>query len=147
MPHDVYLVGQGDYANAGSVSAHIKKRLLALGIDKALARRVAIASFEAEMNLVIHSFGGKMELDVTDAAITLEAYDKGPGIANVELAKMEGFSTADEEVRSRGFGAGMGLPNIARVSDHFVLASRPGVGTLMVITFTLHPEHKEENKA
>lgn len=144
---DSYPVQASQFETAGDASAAIKRKLKQLGVDSTILRRIAVASYEAELNLIIHSLGGTLSMEMTPDELTLTSEDVGPGIPDIDKALTEGFSTASEQARDLGFGAGMGLPNIVRVSDHFVLASRPGVGTLMVITFTLHPEHKEENKA
>lgn len=137
MIHSVYPVEKGSYDNAGYASADIKRQLKQLGVDSALIRRVAVASYEAEMNLIIHSLGGAMELSIADGFIILQAHDRGPGIPDVELAKKEGFSTAGDDARSMGFGAGMGLPNMMRNTDDFLIASQLGIGTLMVMKFKL----------
>ena len=135
--HSTYPVAQGGYDSAGQASADIKRQLKQLGVDSAIIRRVAVASYEAEMNLIIHSLGGTMELSIQDGWICLQTTDKGPGIPDVDLAKKEGFSTASEDARSLGFGAGMGLPNMMRNTDEFLIASQVGVGTLMTMKFRL----------
>ncbi|MGI6725758.1 MAG: ATP-binding protein [Christensenellales bacterium] len=137
MIHSVYPVERGAYENAGQSSADIKRQLKQLGVDSTVIRRVAIASYEAEMNLIIHSLGGAIELDIDGSWIVLQVYDRGPGIPDVELAKQEGYSTAGEDARGLGFGAGMGLPNMMRNTDDFLIASQVGVGTLMVMKFHL----------
>ncbi len=142
----VYPVEERGFETAGSVAAAIKLLLRQKGIDKSVIRRVAIAAYEAEINLIIHSQGGKMELTLDEDMVTLEVYDRGPGISNVELAQMEGFSTAGEEARNLGFGAGMGLPNIRRNADSFVMASRLHIGTLMVIKFFLKPQEADTRR-
>ncbi len=130
-------VAKGDFAQAGDVSGHIKKLLKQLGVDSSLVRRIAIVCYEVELNLVIHSEGGHMFLDMSDAAITIRAEDQGPGIADIQMAMTEGFSTASDDVRMMGFGAGMGLPNMARNADDFDIQSAPGVGTRITMTFTI----------
>lgn len=142
--HAIYSVEQCDYEKAGSASAAIKQLLRQEGIDKGIVRRVAIAAYEAEINLIIHSEGGKMELTIDDEMITLEIYDRGPGISDVMLVQMEGFSTACDVARNMGFGAGMGIPNMRRNADSFVIASRPNIGTLMVMKFNLNPQVQDE---
>ena len=133
--HEEYDVVQDDYANAGKVSSQIKDILKSVGIDPRVLRNIAVACYEAEINLVIHTMGGKVILELMDdGVVKLVFEDKGPGIENIEKAMTPGFSTADEEARSLGFGAGMGLPNIKRVSDTFDLKTGPE-GTTLSLTF------------
>jgi anti-sigma regulatory factor (Ser/Thr protein kinase) len=128
-----YEVFGRDFANAGRVSTSIKDILKGLGIQAAIVRRVAIASYEAEMNLVMYAMRGRMRLTVSSEAITLHVDDEGPGIENISLAMQEGYSTATPEMREMGFGAGMGLPNIKKNSDEFVITSEVGRGTRLLI--------------
>jgi CBS domain-containing protein len=114
-----------DFENAGTASAALKKLLKARGVDPSIARRAAVASYELELNVVIHSEGGMISFEVGKGRIGILAEDRGPGIPDVEAAMKEGFSTANEWIRSLGFGAGMGLPNTRRVSDEFSLESGP----------------------
>ncbi len=123
-----YIVAY-DFENAGRASTEIKKILKGQGLDRETVRRAAVACYELEMNLVVHSTGGKMEFRMDDEKITIRSSDSGPGIPDVDKALEEGFSTANEWIRSLGFGAGMGLPNVKRVSDDFTLVSEPGRGT------------------
>lgn len=125
-----------DFSKAGEVSSRFKRALMAKGIEPAFIRRVAVASYELELNQVIHSVGGRLVMRVCPACVEVEAVDEGPGIADVEAAMREGFSTATEWVRSLGFGAGMGLPNVKRVSDRFSIESAPGKGTKVVARLT-----------
>jgi len=118
-----------DFENAGKASAELKKALKNLGVDPAVIRRAAIASYELEMNQVIHSDGGFMEFEIAGGAIRITARDSGPGIEDVEAAMTEGWSTANDWVRSLGFGAGLGLPNAKRSADTFEISSKIGVGT------------------
>jgi anti-sigma regulatory factor (Ser/Thr protein kinase) len=129
----LYQVSGKDFANAGRASTAIKDILKRLGVDPLIVRRVAIASYEAEMNLVMYATGGKILLEVSSEAVTLKVVDEGPGIANVELAMQEGYSTATPEMREMGFGAGMGLPNIKRNADVFEISSEIGRGTRLFI--------------
>jgi len=124
-----HYVIRHDFENAGKASAEIKKLLKHHGLDSKLIRRAAVASYELEMNLVVHSSGGKLIFRMDTEAINIKAVDTGPGIPNVEEALVVGFSTANEWIRSLGFGAGMGLPNVKRVSDEFSLTSAEGEGT------------------
>lgn len=134
----VYGISKGDYTRAGEASADIKRALRQLGVQADILRRVAVASYEAEMNLVIHSLGGQLSLEVSRDAITLCTQDSGPGIADIPSAMRAGFSTADEQARDLGFGAGMGLPNMKRNADSFQIESRPGHGTYIRMAFRLH---------
>lgn len=124
-----HLVVSHDFENAGRASTEIKKMLKSRGLDSKLIRRVAVASYELEMNLVVHSSGGKMMFRMDDKSICLKAVDTGPGIPDVDKALEVGFTTANDWIRSLGFGAGMGLPNVKRVSDEFTLKSDMAKGT------------------
>ena len=135
--HEVYPVEAGDYTRAGEASADIKRRLKQLGVGSNVMRKVAVASYEVELNLVIHSMGGKLTLDVGTDGILLISEDVGPGIPDVSLAMREGWSTASEEARSLGFGAGMGLPNMKRNADDFEIQSEVGKGTRISMRFNL----------
>ncbi len=121
-----------DFVRAGETSSRIKKVLQQLGIDSAVVRRLAIAAYEGEMNIVIHSVGGKVKLTVTSADVILTCVDTGPGIPDIDLAMQEGYSTASEEVREMGFGAGMGLSNIKKSADEFRIESSPA-GTVVLV--------------
>jgi CBS domain-containing protein len=118
-----------DFENAGKASTEIKKVLMRRGLNPRVIRRIAVASYELEMNQVVHSEGGMLVFRMQGDRAEVLAEDSGPGIANVELALEEGYSTANEWVRSLGFGAGMGLANVKRVSDEFTITSEPGRGT------------------
>ncbi len=124
-----YDVIRDDFSRAGEASSKIKTMLRQLAIDANIQRRVAIATYEAEINLVIHSFGGSIEVFIKPECIEVYIEDVGPGIENVELAMSKGFSTATNVAREMGFGAGMGLPNMEKVSDEFIIESTPNVGT------------------
>jgi len=129
----VYHVLGRDFANAGKVSTSIKDTLKRLGINPAVVRRVAIISYEAEMNLVMYATRGQMSLSVSQYAVSLYINDEGPGIPDISLALQEGYSTATSEMREMGFGAGMGLPNIRRNADEFEISSEVGRGTKLFI--------------
>ena len=129
MLKEIYPVEAGDFATAGEASGKIKRILKKLGVDSAVVRRVSVAAYEVELNLVIHSQGGQMELVVRPDYLELNVRDRGPGIPDIDLAMSEGYSTAPDEVRSLGFGAGMGLPNMKKYSDEFDIQSAVGVGT------------------
>ncbi len=132
-----YPIKQADYVSAGKASADIKRRLKQLGVGGDVLRRVAVASYEVELNLVIHSLGGELRLAVYPEAVELVSTDVGPGIPDLAMAMREGYSTANEEARSLGFGAGMGLPNMKRNADEFDIQSTVGVGTTITMRFTL----------
>ena len=134
---EVYPVAAGAYETAGEASASIKRKLKQLGIDSGVLRRISVASYEVELNLVIHSMGGTLTLAVDPEQITLISKDVGPGIPDITRAMTEGYSTANEEARSLGFGAGMGLPNMKRNASSFDIHSQPGVGTSIVMGFKL----------
>jgi len=119
----------GDFYNAGRVSTQIKDLLRNIGIGPGTVRRVAIAAYEAEMNVVMYARHGVARLEVTPSVVRLFVSDEGPGIEDIELAMQEGYSTATEEMREMGFGAGMGLPNIKKNSDLFEISSEVGRGT------------------
>ncbi len=125
----IFLVQQFDYENAGRASTELKKLLNDRGVDRALQRRAAVASYELEMNLVNHSLGGRLVFHIDEDQVVIEAVDQGPGIPDLAKAMTEGFSTANDWIRSLGFGAGMGLPNTKRVSDEFDIQSSQGKGT------------------
>ncbi|MFZ2635336.1 MAG: CBS domain-containing protein [Rectinemataceae bacterium] len=118
-----------DFSRSGEASSKFKRALAASGFEPAFVRRVAVASYELEMNQVIHSAGGIMAMRISPDHVEISADDEGPGIADLDAAMREGFSTATEWVRSLGFGAGMGLPNVKRVSDEFAIESEVGKGT------------------
>ena len=120
-----YEVMRCDFTKAGEASSDIKKILKQLGISSSIIRKIAIATYEVEMNIAIHSLGGKIIVTITENQINISAVDYGPGIENIELAMEEGFSTAPNNIRELGFGAGMGLPNIKRCSDIFNISSSP----------------------
>lgn len=132
---DSYDVAASAFESAGDASASIKRKLKQLGVDGTILRRVAVASYEAELNLIIHSMGGQLIMEMTPHDIRLISRDVGPGIADVEQALKEGFSTASEEARDLGFGAGMGLPNMKRNADSFEITSAPGEGTTIQMGF------------
>ena len=123
-----------DFTSAGEASAHVKKKLRLLGYSPETVRRVSIAMYEGEINMVIHAGGGTADVDIYDDHIDIVLEDHGPGIEDIELAMSEGYSTAADAVRSLGFGAGMGIPNMKRYTDSFKLESTVGVGTKVTMT-------------
>lgn len=124
-----YPVNGDDFMSAGGVSAMVKKTLRELGFDKDIIRRTAIAMYEGEINMVIHAGGGEAFVEVDPEKVEILLVDKGPGIADVNKAMQEGWSTAPDNVRSLGFGAGMGLPNMKKYSDEMTIDSVVGEGT------------------
>lgn len=133
----IFPVEAGAYATAGEASTTIKRKLKQLGVDAAVLRRVSVASYEVELNLVIHSMGGTLTLQVDPERVTLISQDVGPGIPDIDKAMTEGYSTANEEARNLGFGAGMGLPNMKRNATNFDIQSQVGVGTRILMSFAL----------
>jgi serine/threonine-protein kinase RsbT len=134
LPSDEYLEGifyiQGrDFVDAGIVSSEIKRTLKEKGVDESVIRRIAVITFEAEVNIISYADQGTIQLFIEPTAITVEAVDIGQGIVDIEQALVEGYSTADDSIREMGFGAGMGLANIKKYSDIFELTSEPGSGT------------------
>lgn len=121
------------FTSAGQASVQVKKDLSQLGIDPAVIRRVSIAMYEGEINMVIHADGGSADITVDDEGVTIVLKDTGPGIADVELAMQDGYSTAPDDIRSLGFGAGMGLPNMKRYTDSMVIDSVVGKGTTITM--------------
>lgn len=130
-------IASGDFSNAGKASRNIKNTLQQLGIDQGIIRKIAVATYEAEMNIIIHSFGGKISMTIDPDLVKIIAEDEGPGIENVQLAMTEGFSTAPQEVREMGFGAGMGLPNMKLNADSFMIHSKRGKGTKISMAFSI----------
>lgn len=124
-----YLVNGDNFTSAGEASVDVKRALRELGFDAAVIRRVAIAMYEGEINMVIHAEGGAATVNVYPDKIEIILSDKGPGIADIDLAMQEGYSTAPDNIRALGFGAGMGLPNMKRYSDEFNIDSVIGEGT------------------
>lgn len=135
-----FEVKANDYQRAGEASASVKRTLRQMNLSSSMLRRVSVASYEAELNLVIHSLGGKLSLKINDGEITLISEDVGPGIPNVKDAMRSGFSTATDEARDMGFGAGMGLPNMQKNASQFELTSDEGRGTRVVMHFYLTDE-------
>ncbi len=128
-----YDVDGNNFASAGQASVMIKKNLRQLGVDPETIRKVSIAMYEGEINMVIHAHGGEAVVTVDDTGVTIVLADKGPGIADVEQAMQEGFSTASDTIRSLGFGAGMGLPNMKRYADDMKIDSIVGEGTTITM--------------
>jgi len=128
----------GDFINGGSASCRIKNILKDIGVDAEIIRRVAIASYEAEMNIVMYAKKGIMRFFLTPKKILIKVNDEGPGIRDIELAMQPGYSTATTEMREMGFGAGMGLPNIRKNADKFNIQSAVNKGTQLEIEINLN---------
>ena len=124
-----YDVDGENFASAGRASESVKRTLKQLGVSPESVRRVAIAMYEGEINMVIHAHGGKAVVDLFPDHVEIRLIDRGPGIADIELAMKAGYSTAPESIRSLGFGAGMGLPNMKKYSDEMTIDSQVGVCT------------------
>lgn len=126
-----YDVPGDDFTRAGEASGDVKQNLKKLGFNPDLIRNVVIALYEGEINMVIHAGGGKIDVSIEPDCIKMVLTDHGPGIADIPLAMKEGYSTAPDNVRALGFGAGMGLPNIKKYTDEMTIDSTVGVGTTM----------------
>ena len=132
-----YDVDGSDFTSAGQASVFVKRNLRQLGLDPEIIRRVSIAMYEGEINMVIHAEGGEADVIVTEDAVEIVLKDHGPGIADVEKAMQEGYSTATSSIQSLGFGAGMGLPNMKRYSDEMQIDTELGVGTTVKMKIRL----------
>ncbi len=124
-----YEVPADDFTRAGEASSSVKRKLKQMGVDPELIRKVSIAMYEGEINMVIHASGGTIEVIVSPEEIEMILKDQGPGIEDIELAMQAGYSTAPDNIRSLGFGAGMGLPNMKKYTDEMKIDSVHGVGT------------------
>ena len=122
-----------DFSSAGAASVQVKKHLRQMGFSPEIIRRVSIAMYEGEINMVIHADGGVATVEVSDEAIVMILKDQGPGIPDVSMALKEGFSTAKDNIRSLGFGAGMGLPNMKKYTDSLEIETEVGKGTTITM--------------
>ncbi|MCR5432721.1 MAG: ATP-binding protein [Lachnospiraceae bacterium] len=132
-----YTISGDDFTRAGEASGDVKSKLKVLGVSPDIVRKVSIALYEGEINMVIHAHGGTIDVIISEKDITMVLADKGPGIENVELAMQAGYSTASENVRALGFGAGMGLPNMKKYSDEMKIDTRLGEGTTVTMKVLL----------
>jgi anti-sigma regulatory factor (Ser/Thr protein kinase) len=130
-----FSIEGGDFDRAGTASSETKKILKQLNIDPKVVKRTVVALYEGEVNIAAHAFRGVVNVSVSDHQILAVLKDEGPGIVDIDLAMLEGFSTASPKVREMGFGAGMGLPNMKKNSDSLQVESTPGVGTTVKMTF------------
>ena len=137
-----YDVPGDDFSRAGEASSSIKKALKQVGLAPDIIRNVAIAMYEGEINMVIHAGGGEIDVDIAPDAVHMVLRDQGPGIQDISLAMQEGWSTAPDDVRSLGFGAGMGLPNMKKYTDEMKVESTVGVGTTVTMTVFIHPQEE-----
>ncbi len=135
-----YVVDGNNFASAGEASTDVKRTLNQLGFPPQVIKRVSIAMYEGEINMVIHAGGGNAEVEISGDKVVMRLIDHGPGIENVELAMTEGYSTAPDDVRSLGFGAGMGLPNMKRYSDELGIETKLGFGTTITMTVYVDSE-------
>ena len=137
-----YDVPGDDFTRAGEASSSIKKALKQVGLAPDIIRNVAIAMYEGEINMVIHAGGGEIDVDIAPDAVHMVLRDQGPGIQDISLAMQEGWATAPDDVRSLGFGAGMGLPNMKKYTDEMKVESTAGVGTTVTMTVFIHPQEE-----
>jgi anti-sigma regulatory factor (Ser/Thr protein kinase) len=135
--HLHFDIDGSDFTAAGEASGEVKRVLRKLGFDSEIIRRCAICMYEGEINMVIHASGGTADVFIESSRIAMELKDSGPGIADVGLAMQEGYSTASQDIRELGFGAGMGLPNMKRYSDELRIDTEVGVGTSIYLAVNL----------
>ena len=132
-----YEVDGSDFTSAGTASVAVKKSLRQLGLPSEVIRKLSIAMYEGEINMVIHAHGGKITIQISEDAITMILDDRGPGIPDIEKAMTAGYSTAPDKVRNLGFGAGMGLPNMKKNTDSIDIETKLGVGTKVKMVIKL----------
>ncbi|MGB8455431.1 MAG: ATP-binding protein [Anaerocolumna sp.] len=135
--HLTYYVSPDDFTRAGEASSDVKSKLKQMGVSPEVVRKVAIAMYEGEINMVIHAEGGTIEVTISADEILMVLADKGPGIPDIELAMQDGYSTAPDNVRALGFGAGMGLPNMKKYSDEMDIRTVLGEGTTVIMKVIL----------
>lgn len=136
--HFEFNVEGGNFSKAGTASSQLKKILKQLNVDPRIVKRVVVALYEAEVNIVAHAYSGTIYIDIDTEKIEMKLIDEGPGIPDIELAMQQGYSTASPEVREMGFGAGMGLPNIKNNTDRLLVTSEVGKGTTVEMTTFLN---------
>jgi serine/threonine-protein kinase RsbT len=134
----VYHIEGGDFTHAGNASSQVKKMLKQLNVDPVLIKRIVVALYEGEVNIVAHAYRGDIEVDIETDKVFVKLCDEGPGILDISLAMQEGYSTASQSVRDMGFGAGMGLPNMKKNSDILNVQSEVGKGTCVELTTFLN---------
>lgn len=128
-----YEVSNEDFTRAGEASSDVKKKLKQMGVDPKAITKIAIAMYEGEINMVIHAQGGHIEVVISPEAVVIKLIDRGPGIKDVEMAMKAGFSTAPDNIRALGFGAGMGLPNMKKYTDEMDIETELGKGTTVTM--------------
>ena len=133
-----FAIDGNDFTSAGKASVQVKKLLRQMDFDADTIRRVSVAMYEGEINMVIHANGGTADVNVTDDEIIIILADRGPGIKDISLAMQEGYSTARDNIRALGFGAGMGLPNMKKYTDTMEIETELGVGTTITMTVSLN---------
>jgi serine/threonine-protein kinase RsbT len=138
-----HKISGGDFSRAGNVASAIKKVLRQLNIDHSVSKRIVIALYEGEVNVVAHAYSGVIEVDIDEDRIETKITDKGPGIEDIDKAMEEGYSTASPQVREMGFGAGMGLANMKKNSDQMKISSVPGEGTTVELITYIKPNAGE----
>ncbi len=134
-----HKIAGGDFSKAGNAASSVKKVLNQLNVDHSIAKRIVIALYEGEVNVVAHAYSGVVDVQIDEKQIKIIITDKGPGIADIEQAMKEGFSTASQQVREMGFGAGMGLANMQKNSDFMNISSVPGEGTVVELINNVRP--------
>lgn len=139
-----FYIQKKDFIHAGEATITLKNILKSMNFDASLIRRMAICGYEGEINVVMHGGEGIMDIEITAQQLTLSISDDGPGIEDIALAMTEGFSTATDEHREMGFGAGMGLPNMRKNADGFNIESQKGIGTRVVMVFYLKAQEESE---
>lgn len=135
-----FRIDGGDFIKAGHASSQIKKILNQLNLDPVFVRRIAVAMYEAEVNVVAHAYRGVMKVRISPELVVIRVEDEGPGIADIERAMQEGYSTASDRVREMGFGAGMGLSNMKKNSDQMTIHSEINKGTVVEMTSRVKPK-------
>lgn len=135
-----HKIAGGDFTKAGNIASSVKKILRQLNIDNSISKRIVIALYEGEVNVVAHAYSGIIDADIDDTKIKITISDKGPGISDIEQAMQEGYSTATPQVREMGFGAGMGLANMKKNSDSMKISSIPGEGTIVELITYIKPD-------
>ena len=140
--HLHYDVDGEDFVSCGHASEDVRRTLKSIGISGEVIRKVSIAMYEGEINMVIHAGGGQIDVDIAPDAVRMVLKDQGPGIRDISLAMQAGWSTAPDDVRSLGFGAGMGLPNMKKYTDEMKIESTVGVGTTVSMTVFTHPQEE-----
>ena len=135
-----HKIAGGDFAKAGNIASSVKKILKQLNIDHSISKKIVIALYEGEVNVVAHAYSGVVEVEIDEEKIKITITDKGPGIVDIDQAMQEGFSTASPQVREMGFGAGMGLANMKKNSDSMKISSTPGEGTIVELITYIKPD-------